>query len=154
MSARGSIPGAAADPERLAWWRAVDAAHARTEAHLRRALLDDHDLPLAWYRVLDVLALHGAPQVLGELASRLGVPLSSVSRQIDRLEDQGLVTTQRGSAANHRHVMVQVTSAGKATWKAATTTVRQTLRKAVLVEIDPAELADEVARAARVAPGT
>lgn len=152
MTSRRPVPGAAADPERLAWWRAFDAAHARTEVHLRRALLDQHDLALAWYRVLDVLAQQSSPRVLGDVAAELGVPLSSLSRQVDRLEAQALVSTGRGSDTNHRHVMVQLTADGKALWKQATTTVRQTLRRHVLAEIDPAELLDDVARAPRVAP--
>ena len=151
MTSKASIPGAVADPERLAWWRAFDAAHARTEARLRQALAAEHDLPIAWYRVLDVLAQQ-SPQVLGDIAAQVGTPLSSLSRQVDRLEAQQCVTTQRGSAQNHRHVMVQLTPAGKALWKQATTTVRQTLRRRVLVDVDPADLSDEVTRAARLAP--
>lgn len=152
MTSRRPVPGAAADPERLGWWRAFDAAHARTEVHLRRALLDQHDLALAWYRVLDVLAQQSGPQVLGDVAAQLGVPLSSLSRQVDRLVDDSLVSTERGSDTNHRHVMVRLTSQGKARWKQATTTVRQTLRRHVLADIDPAELIDEVERAPRIAP--
>lgn len=154
MATRSGVPGASADPERLAWWRAFDAAHARTEAHLRRALADEHDLPLAWYRVLDVLAATSSPHVLGEVAAAVGAPLSSVSRQVDRLEEHQWVTTHRGSTANHRHVLVHLTPAGRDVWKRATTTVRQTLRKQVLVDVDPADLADEVGRASRLAPGS
>ena len=152
MTRRDGVPGAAADPERLAWWRAFDAAHARTEAELRRALADDHELPLAWYRVLDALAQHAAPQVLGDVAAALGVPLSSLSRQIDRLEALQYLVTRRGSAHNHRHVLVQLTPAGRDLWKRATTTVRQTLRRRVLRGIDPADLGGEAARAALIAP--
>ena len=149
---RRRVPGAEADPERLAWWRAFDAAHARAETHLRRALLEQHDLPLAWYRVLDVLAQDPTPHHLGEVAQRLGVPLSSLSRQVDRMVDQMLVTAQRGSDLNHRHVMMTLTSEGKQVWKRATTTLRQTLRRQVLAGLDPTELGDEVERAAQVAP--
>jgi DNA-binding MarR family transcriptional regulator len=152
MTTGRAVPGAAADPERLTWWRAFDAAHARTEVHLRRALLDQHDLALAWYRVLDVLAQQSAPQVLGAVAAALGVPLSSLSRQVDRLEERALVSTERGSHTNHRHVVVHVTADGKALWKQATTTVRQTLRRHVLTDIDPTELVDDARRATRVAP--
>jgi DNA-binding MarR family transcriptional regulator len=101
--------------------------------------------------VLDVLAQQ-SPQVLGDIAAQVGTPLSSLSRQIDRLEAQQCVTTQRGSLQNHRHVLVQLTPTGRDTWKRASTTVRQTLRRRVLVDVDPADLSDEVARAARLAP--
>ncbi len=154
MTTRRTVPGAAADPERLAWWRAFDAAHARAEVHLRRALAEQHDLSLAWFRVLDVLAQQSTPRVLGDVAAHLGVPLSSLSRQIDRLENAALVITSRGSTDNHRHVLVQLTSNGKDLWKRATTTVRQTLRRHVLVDIDPADLTDEVQRADLVAPNS
>jgi len=151
MASRTSLPGASADPERLAWWRSVDAAHARAETLLRRALAEQHDLSLAWFRVLDALGQQSGPQVLGDLAARLGVALSSVSRQIDRLEEHEWITTRRGSAQDHRHVVVQMTPAGKEVLKRATTTVRQTLRKQVLSQIDPTDLAAEVDLAQRVA---
>jgi DNA-binding MarR family transcriptional regulator len=143
MTNRGRLPGAAADPERLQWWRAFAAAHARAEAQLRRALLDQHDVALSSWRVLDALAGQPTPRVVGELGAELGVPLSSLSRQIDRLEAQALVSTRRGSQANHRHVLVQLTPQGRDLWKRATTTVRQTLRRQVLADIDPAELTSD-----------
>lgn len=153
MSSKASIPGAAADPERLAWWRAFDAAHARAEAQLRQALAAEHELPIAWFRVLDVLAQQASPQVLGDIAAHVGAPLSSLSRQVDRLEAQQWVTTRRGSAQNHRHVLVQLTPAGRDVWKRATTTVRQTLRRRVLRDLDPNVLTEDVTRAPRIAPG-
>jgi DNA-binding MarR family transcriptional regulator len=151
MASRTPLPGASADPERLAWWRAFDAAHARTETLLRRALAEQHDLSLAWFRLLDALGQQSGPQVLGDLSAHLGVALSSVSRQIDRLEQHEWITTRRGSSQDHRHVVVQLTPAGKEVLKRATTTVRQTLRKQVLTQIDPADLAVEVDLAQRVA---
>lgn len=151
MAVRNAFPGASADPERLAWWRVFDAAHARTETLLRRSLAEQHRMSLAWFRLLDALGQQSSPQVLGDLSTHLGVALSSMSRQIDRLEQQGWITTRRGSAQDHRHVMVHLTPEGKDVLKRATTTVRQTLRKQVLTQIDPADLGAEVDLVQRVA---
>lgn len=93
------------EPDRLAVWRAFLEAHAAITKTLEAELEQERALPLAWYDVL--LQLHEADGRLrmSELADRLLVHRSSLTRLIDRMETAGLVTREvcpsdgRGSMA-------------------------------------------------------
>jgi DNA-binding MarR family transcriptional regulator len=100
--------------EQMATWRAFLRAHS---AMLRRitADLDEADLPpLPWYDVL--AALNEAPenrlrQV--ELAERVLLSNSGMSRLLDRVEKDGLVERVT-CAGDRRSFHVQITSKGEA----------------------------------------
>jgi DNA-binding MarR family transcriptional regulator len=116
----------------MAAWRALDAAHQSVQRSLQQALMDERELPLAWFRVLDELQLVGGRAVIGEVAAALHLPPSSLSRQLDRLEDEGWVRRMRGVGTDYRHVVVALTPEGRQVWRGAETTVRQTLRRGPL----------------------
>ncbi|MEV4945635.1 MarR family transcriptional regulator [Streptomyces sp. NPDC053755] len=97
-------------------WRDVLALHARTTCELDRAL-HPHGLGASDFEVLDVLA-EGAPADGGtayrvqELAGRVHLSQSALSRLIARLERDGLVA--RGMCAEDRRgVRVELTPAGR-----------------------------------------
>jgi DNA-binding MarR family transcriptional regulator len=78
---------------RLAIWRSFLAAHTGTVRKLERDLTDQADLPLSWYDVL--LQLAEAPQRrlrMAELADRVLLSRSGLTRLVDRLQSAGLVT--------------------------------------------------------------
>ena len=79
------------DPERLAVWRSFLEAHATITRTLAVELEAERSLPLNWYDVL--LSLHeaGGRLRMQELAGRLLVNKSSLSRVIDRMSDAGYV---------------------------------------------------------------
>ena len=79
------------DPERLALWNAFLAAHASITAKLAADLQTERDMTLPWFDTLSALAEAGVRLRMRELAERLGVNKSSLSRQIDRMEDDGVV---------------------------------------------------------------
>ncbi|MBT2442059.1 MarR family transcriptional regulator [Streptomyces sp. ISL-36] len=97
-------------------WRDVLALHARTMCELDRAL-HPYGLGASDFEVLDVLA-EGAPADGGkayrvqELAGRVHLSQSALSRLIARLEKDGLVV--RGMCAEDRRgVRVELTDAGR-----------------------------------------
>lgn len=139
-------PSAAHDPQRLELWRRLTTLVASGDAALRRELLATHDLAVAQWRMLDSLAVGSAPMSVGVLAQDLGLAISTVSRQIDRLEEQGWVIRLTGSPLDHRHILVRLTPEGRALWRSATTTVRRVLRREVLYGIDDADLDEWVRR--------
>lgn len=111
-------------------WRDVLALHARTMCELDRAL-HPHGLGASDFEVLDVLA-EGAAEDGGcayrvqELASRVHLSQSALSRLIARLEKDGLVT--RGMCSEDRRgVRVALSDAGRARHAEA-----QPLQRAVL----------------------
>ncbi|MFE3323766.1 MarR family winged helix-turn-helix transcriptional regulator [Streptomyces sp. NPDC059176] len=97
-------------------WRDVLALHARTMCELDRAL-HQHGLGASDFEVLDVLA-EGKPEGGGsscrvqELASRVHLSQSALSRLVARLEKDGLVT--RGMCSEDRRgVRVELTALGR-----------------------------------------
>ena len=97
-------------------WRAVLALHARTACELDREL-HPFGLGASDFEVLDVLAEAGAddgPTLrVQELADRVHLSQSALSRLVGRLERDGLVT--RGVCSEDRRgVRVALTGAGRA----------------------------------------
>ncbi|MET9930525.1 MULTISPECIES: MarR family transcriptional regulator [unclassified Streptomyces] len=96
-------------------WRDVLAVHARTTCELDRAL-HPHGLGASDFEVLDVLA-EGASEEgpaawrVQELADRVHLSQSALSRLVARLEKDGLVT--RGMCPEDRRgVQVRLTGKG------------------------------------------
>jgi DNA-binding MarR family transcriptional regulator len=84
-----------ADDWRLGVWRAFLRTHTATVRNLERDLTDRADLPLAWYDVL--LQLVEAPDRrlrMAELADRVLLSRSGLTRLVDRLQFDGLVTRE------------------------------------------------------------
>jgi DNA-binding MarR family transcriptional regulator len=98
--------------EQLAAWRAFLRAHSTM---LRRISsdLDEAELPpLTWYDVL--AALRDAPKTTlrqVELAERVLISNSGLSRLVDRIEDAGLVE-RTACPSDRRSFHVQLTEAG------------------------------------------
>jgi DNA-binding MarR family transcriptional regulator len=82
----------APSPEELAVWRKFLRAHSQVVRKLEAELLAETDLPLASYDVL--VQLVEAPEHrlrMTELADRVLISRSGMTRLVDRLERQGLV---------------------------------------------------------------
>ena len=80
----------------LSAWRGLLRAHRELVAHLDEELQRSHDLPLSSYEVLLCLARseHGRLR-MGDLAERLLLSRSGLTRLVDRLERRGLVYRER-----------------------------------------------------------
>jgi DNA-binding MarR family transcriptional regulator len=77
---------------RIGVWRAFLRAHASVMRDLERQLQAETGMPLGWYDVL--LQLAEAPQRrlrMAELADRVLLSRSGLTRLIDRLQTEGLV---------------------------------------------------------------
>ncbi|MFD9436925.1 MarR family winged helix-turn-helix transcriptional regulator [Streptomyces sp. NPDC060002] len=98
-------------------WRDMLALHARTQCELDRAL-HQHGLCGSDFEVLDVLAESAAPDGscsyrVQEIAERVHLSQSALSRLVARLEKDGLV--ERGMCAEDRRgVRVALTGKGRA----------------------------------------
>ena len=79
------------DPERLAVWRSFLEVHDALTRALAAELDAERDLPLNWYEVLLVLHEAGGKLRMQELAGRLLVNKSSLTRVIDRMVEAGYV---------------------------------------------------------------
>lgn len=112
-------------------WREVLALHARTACELDREL---HQLGLGAsdFEVLDILAegdvVEGCTFRVQELADRVHLSQSALSRLVGRLEKEGLVS--RGSCSEDRRgVRVGLTDAGRARHEEARPVQRAVLER-------------------------
>lgn len=83
------------DPRALASWRVFLRAHAVITRRLEAELLEEQRLPLASYDVLvQLVDAPGHRLRMTELASAVLLSRSGLSRLVDRLQRQGLVSRQ------------------------------------------------------------
>ncbi|HEU5472127.1 MAG TPA: MarR family transcriptional regulator [Actinophytocola sp.] len=93
-------------------WRSFLTAHARVMRSLEAELVADQNLSLVSYDVLVQLAeAPGRRLRMAELADRVLLSRSGVTRLVDRLERAGLVARQR-VVADGRGVIAELTEAG------------------------------------------
>ncbi|GAB2807767.1 MarR family transcriptional regulator [Streptomyces chlorus] len=107
---------AAKQPEQalVQQWRDILTLHARTQCELDRAL-HEHGLCGSDFEVLDILAgaVRGCSYRVQEIAERVHLSQSALSRLIARLEREGLA--ERGMCAEDRRgVRVSLTAKGRA----------------------------------------
>jgi DNA-binding MarR family transcriptional regulator len=100
--------------EQLQTWRAFLRAHSTMLRRIARDLEDARLPPLTWYDVL--AALRDAPEPQGlkqvELAERVLLSNSGLSRLIDRIEREGLVARVR-CPGDRRSLNIQLTDEGR-----------------------------------------
>ncbi len=107
------------DPERLAVWRAFLTAHAAIEKMLSRELMEEFDLQLPWFEIMDALAANEGSMRFNDLAERTMTNPSSLSRQLDKLEEKKFVAREKATADDGRAVELVLTPRGHETWRQA-----------------------------------
>ena len=119
------------DPERREVWRAFRTAHAALDKMLSHALEEEDGLQLPWFEVLDALATSEEGSLrFNELAERTMANPSSLSRQLDRLEERSMVAREKSILDDGRAIVVVLTPHGHDTWKSASLTYYRIVRRA------------------------
>ncbi|MEV0229881.1 MarR family transcriptional regulator [Nonomuraea sp. NPDC050786] len=114
--------------EELAVWRMLQRAQVRITRHLEAELLVAHDLPLASYEVLMQLAEAPARRLrMNDLADRVLLSRSGLTRLIDRLQRDGLVSRE-ACADDARGLFAVLTERGAARLAEATPTYLRGIR--------------------------
>ncbi|MCK2213033.1 MarR family transcriptional regulator [Actinomadura sp. ATCC 31491] len=142
--------------EELAVWRMLQRAQVRITRRLEAELLVAHDLPLASYEVLMQLAeAPGRRLRMNDLADRVLLSRSGLTRLIDRLQRDGLVTRE-ACADDARGLYAVLTDGGAARLADATPTYLRGIRTQFLDMLGSGEIAQIRAMLARLdapAPG-
>lgn len=120
----------APDADRLDVWRAFLLGHAAIARMLTRALHEYRELPLTWFEILETLQGAGGQLRAMDLAERVMVHPSSLSRQIDGLEEAGFVVREKLDDDDNRAVMVRMTKDGRETWRGASTVYHRIVKRA------------------------
>lgn len=128
-------------PEELATWKAFLRAHAHVVRALEQGLVEAHALPLAHYDVLVQLAeAPGRELRMTELADRVLLSRSGLTRLVDRLEREGLVE-RRACASDARGTLAALTEAGRDRLRDAWPTHLADVVERVISRYTPEELA-------------
>jgi DNA-binding MarR family transcriptional regulator len=118
------------DPERHEAWRAFLTAHAAISKMLSHALEEDFDLQLPWFEILDALeASEEGSLRFSELAERVMANPSSLSRQIDKLEERKLVAREKSVLDDGRAIVLVLTPKGHEMWKEASIVYYRIVRR-------------------------
>lgn len=132
-------------PEQMEVWRTFLRAHATLVRRLEADLLDNHNLPLAWYDVLARLVEAEDHRLrMSELADRVMLSPSGLTRLIDRLEKNGLVDRQHAEG-DGRGLYAVLTEQGYNTLRDASGTHLRGIHEYVIAKYSSDEL-KEVAR--------
>jgi DNA-binding MarR family transcriptional regulator len=138
MSVQTTIPHPR-DP-RLETWRAFLVAHAQIRRQLERELQAEQSLGLGEYEVLLLLARADNRQLrMSELADRLVLSRSGVTRLVDRLEADSLVE-RTSCATDRRGSWATLTDAGHLRLRRAAPTHLRGVGEHFLDRIPAAEL--------------
>ncbi|HEX2129095.1 MAG TPA: MarR family transcriptional regulator [Solirubrobacterales bacterium] len=131
--------GALLSPDELSAWKGMLEAHSTLVARLDAELTREHDLPLTSYEVLMYLVDADRHRLrMGELADRLLLSRSGVTRLVDRLERQGLVERQP-CEDDARGFYAVLTQAGQRKVEAARPTHLAGVREHFLGRLDAGE---------------
>ena len=135
----GDMPGLDIAEQR-SWQHFLDSA-LRLTATLNRGLTEEHKLTLVDVRLLDLLdkSVSGSAR-MGDLADALMSLPSRVTRQIRRLESQGLVR-RAASPDDGRGVVANITDEGRAVVKQAMVTYGQHVRMHFLGQLSRPQMA-------------
>lgn len=89
------------------------------EKMLSRELQSEFDLQLPWFEVMDALASNEGSMRFNDLAERTMANPSSLSRQIDKMEERHYVARERATGDDGRAVEVVLTKRGHDVWRQA-----------------------------------
>jgi DNA-binding MarR family transcriptional regulator len=132
------------DDRELGAWRGFLRAHREVVAHLDEELQRDHDLPLSSYEVLLYLADSDDGRLrMGELADRLLLSRSGLTRLVDRLESRDLVSRER-CKEDARGLFAHITPAGRELFEATRPDHLDGVRRHFLSRLSDEEM-DELA---------
>ncbi len=136
---RSPDPRHLADAE-LRAWKAFLLAHAAVTRRLESELDQGVEMPLAHYDVLIQLAMADDSRLrMHELADRVLLSRSGITRLVDRLEHQGLVERQH-CASDARGAFAVLTPAGRRRVRDATPTHLEGVRRHFLDALEPGDL--------------
>ncbi|WP_084263372.1 MarR family winged helix-turn-helix transcriptional regulator [Actinomadura formosensis] len=124
----------------LVVWRTMLRAQARISRRLQADLLARHGLALGAYDVLTHLGeVPGGRLRMNDLADRVLLSRSGLTRLVDRMQRDGLVSRQ-SCADDARGLYAVLTAAGRDLLAAATPTYRQGVQDYVLSRLDESDL--------------
>lgn len=129
------------DATRVGAWRGLQAVVGQIERGVDDELRADWDIPLGWFDVLASLQRLGGRARPLDVAADLRLPPSSLSRRMDRLEEEGWLQRHRYvDEADHRAVEVELTRTGRRLWREMNVSYRRAVQANFAVHLDDGDI--------------
>jgi DNA-binding MarR family transcriptional regulator len=117
------------DAARVRAWRDLQSIVPEIERRIDEDLRAEWAVPLGWFDVLATLRELDGRARPQDVASAMRIPASSLSRRLDRLEEEGWVRRHRDvDPDDHRAVEVELTKRGRALWREMNVSYRRSLQ--------------------------
>jgi DNA-binding MarR family transcriptional regulator len=137
------------DASRVNAWRQLQSIVPEIERRIDDDLRAEWAVPLGWFDVLATLRQLDGRARPQDVASAMRIPASSLSRRLDRLEEEGWVRRHRDvDPDDHRAVEVELTRRGRALWREMNVTYRRSLQLHFAGSLDD-DVIDDLTAAAR-----
>ena len=117
------------DAERVALLRALTSATTAVTRQIDAELTTEFGLPLAWFEVMAALQRAGGTLRVSELRAALDEIASSLSRRLDRMEEERYVVRGPSPSDDKRAVTVTLTREGRSLWRDANITYRRAVQR-------------------------
>ena len=117
------------DNRRLAAWRELQSVVADVQRGIDDDLQREWAVPLGSFEVLAALRELGGVARPQDVAAWMRLPPSSLSRRLDRLEEEGWIARHRGvDPDDHRAVDVELTGRGRTLWREMSVSYRRSVQ--------------------------
>lgn len=129
------------DAARIGVWRDLRVTVDDIARRVDRDLRDEWDISLAWFDVLASLQRLGGTARPLDLAADLRIPPSSISRRLDRLEEEGWIARHHSEdraadrpdnrpvgAVDLRAVDIELTRTGRRLWREMNVSFRRAVQ--------------------------
>lgn len=117
------------DGQRVGAWRGTQALIGDIERLIDEELRVEWAVPLGWFDVLASLQRLGGTARPADVAADLRLPPSSVSRRLDRLEEEGWIKRHRDDdRPDRRAVEVELTRTGRRLWREMNVSYRRAVQ--------------------------
>lgn len=130
------------DAERVSLFRWLGHAVAEMHRQIDAQLVDEFELPLAWFDVLAALQRSGGTLRVHELRSQVADNASSLSRRLDRMEEEGYVARMPSpTPEDRRAVTVTLTRRGRTVWRDANVLYRRGVQQHFAKDLSATDVA-------------
>jgi DNA-binding MarR family transcriptional regulator len=125
------------DASRLGAWRELTTLFNALTRSVDDDLVAEWDIPLAWFDVLSALQRLGGRARPVQVAELMRLPASSLSRRLDRLEEEGWIARHRGlDPIDGRAVEVELTRRGRNLWREMNVSYRRAVQAHFAAHLD------------------
>jgi len=131
------------DNVRVGTWRGLQALVGELERNIDEELRADWDITIGWFDVLTSLQRLGGLARPLDIAADLRLPASSVSRRLDRLEEEGWIARHRHvDESDKRAVDIELTKSGRRLWREMNVSYRRAVQSLFATHLDDDHIDD------------